>query len=70
MENEELRVLFWEKIKETDRSFAWFHRNYLGESKLAYNTLYKQSVGKELKVMSNFLVSAMEKFIQEYKIQN
>lgn len=60
-----MREKFWKKLKSEERSFSWFHRKYLSESDLSYNTLYKQAKGQELTVMSDDLINAIGKFIKE-----
>jgi len=60
-----MREKFWEKLNKDERSFSWFHRNYLKESELSYNTLYKQAKGQELTKMSDDLKDAIEKFTGE-----
>ena len=57
-----MRDKFWAKLKKEERSFSWFHRKYLSESNLSYNTLYKQAKGQELTVMSEDLKNAVRKF--------
>jgi len=60
--SDQLRKPFWKKLKEEGRSFAWFHRNYLKDAGLSYNTLYKQAKGQELVEMSSRLKKEMAKF--------
>jgi len=65
MNDAKKREEFWSKIKEKDRSFAWFHRNYLSGCKLSYNTLYKQAKGQELTVMSHELREAINNYLAD-----
>lgn len=65
MTDEQLRTIFWEKMDNEERSFAWFHRKYLKNPGLKYNTLYKQAKGQELTDISEELKNAIEKFIGE-----
>lgn len=58
--SDKLRVDLWKKLGEDERSFSWFHRTYLGDSKMSYNTFYKQSKGQELTKMSTELTEAIE----------
>jgi len=60
-----MREKLWEKLKEDDRSFAWFHRNYLKNASLRYNTLYQQAKGDILTKMSEELQTAIKKYIGE-----
>ena len=60
-----MREIFWKKLKSEGRSFAWFHRKYLSESNLGYNTLYKQAKGQELPVMSEELQKSIDEYIKE-----
>lgn len=59
------RIKLWDKLKSDDRSFAWFHRMFLSDSELKYNTLYKQAKGQELTEMSEDLKKAIDKFLGE-----
>jgi len=56
---------FWKKLKKDERTFMWFHKKYLGEAKLHYNTLYQQARGVVLTNMSEELKKAIEKYLGE-----
>ena len=57
-----MRNKLWEKLKEDERSFSWFHRKYLKDAKLRYNTLYQQAKGDTLIIMSDELKEAIESY--------
>ncbi len=57
-----MRETSWEKLKKDERSFSWFHRKYLKDAKLRYNTLYQQAKGDILIIMSDELKEAIETY--------
>ena len=58
-----MRKRFWEKLKKDDRTFMWFHKNYLTGAGLHYNTLYQQAKGDILTNMSLELEKAIQKYL-------
>lgn len=58
-----IRQRLWEKLEKNDRNFKWFHKNYLQDAKLHYNTLYQQAKGEILTKMSDELTEAIEKYM-------
>jgi len=60
-----MRERLWKKLNKDDRNFKWFHKNYLQDATLHYNTLYQQARGDILTKMSEELSEAIEKYTGE-----
>ena len=58
-----MREEFWKKLKDDDRSFKWFHKNYLNGVNWHNNTLYQQAKGDILTTMCDELENAIKKYI-------
>ena len=58
-----MRKDLWNKLEKNERNFKWFHKNYLQDSGLHYNTLYQQAKGEILTTMCVELVTAIAKYV-------
>ena len=62
-----MRRLFFEKLKEEQRTFKWFYDHYIKGKhniRLKYNTIYQQAKGEFLDSLNSELEKAMRDFLR------